>query len=90
MEGLSISTADRLRMQCRCAICSRARMDGTFAPATHGIEIVQATPIGHYGLNIAFSDGHARGIFPFTYLAELAAFEALPGETPVKPSGTVG
>jgi prepilin-type processing-associated H-X9-DG protein len=77
-------------MQCRCAICSRARVDGAFAPATLGIEIVQATPIGHYGLNIAFSDGHARGIFPFTYLAELAAFEALPGEAPVKPSGTVG
>ena len=77
-------------MQCRCAICSRARIDGAFAPATQEIEIVQATPIGHYGLNIAFSDGHARGIFPFTYLAELAAFEALPGEVPVEPSGTVG
>jgi DUF971 family protein len=68
--------ADRLRMQCRCAMCTRARIDGTFAPATQGIEIAQATPIGHYGLNIAFSDGHTRGIFPFAYIAELTAFEA--------------
>lgn len=76
-------------MQCRCAVCSRARIDGTFAPATQGLEIEQATPIGHYGLNIAFSDGHARGIFPFAYLAELAAFEALPGKAPVEASGIV-
>ena len=72
--------ADRLRMQCRCAICSRARIDGTLAPATQDIEIEHATPIGQYGVNLAFSDGHARGIFPFAYLAELAAFQAIPGE----------
>ena len=74
-------------MQCRCAVCTRARIDGTFAPATQGIEIAQATPIGHYGLNIAFSDGHTRGIFPFAYLAELAAFEAMPGATSVEAAG---
>lgn len=81
--------ADRLRMQCRCAICTRARIDGTFAPTTPGLEIGQATPVGHYGLNITFSDGHARGIFPFAYLAELAAFEAVPGEMLVEASGVV-
>jgi prepilin-type processing-associated H-X9-DG protein len=69
-------TADRLRLHCRCASCSRARIDGTFAPGLDGIEIEQVTPIGQYGLNILFSDGHARGIFPFAYLAELAAFQA--------------
>jgi prepilin-type processing-associated H-X9-DG protein len=76
-------------MQCRCAICSRARFDGTFAPATQGVEIEQATPIGHYGLNIAFSDGHARGIFPFAYLAELASFEAASGKMPVETPGVI-
>lgn len=79
--------ADRLRMHCRCAICRRAQIDGTFAPATREIEIEQATPIGHYGLNIGFSDGHARGIFPFAYLAELAAFEAVTDKTLVERSG---
>jgi prepilin-type processing-associated H-X9-DG protein len=34
------------------------------------IEAVNA--IGTYGVNIAFSDGHARGIYPWPYLAALA------------------
>ncbi len=68
--------ADRLRAGCRCALCTRARIDGTFAPVLSRIEIEQVTAIGQYGLNLVFSDGHARGIFPFTYLAELADFQA--------------
>lgn len=80
-DGQSLDVgADRLRLQCRCAICRRARIDGTFAPAAKGIEIDQATPIGQYGVNLAFSDGHSRGIFPFTYLAELAVFQAVAEE----------
>jgi prepilin-type processing-associated H-X9-DG protein len=74
--------ADHLRMQCRCATCTRARIDGTFAPA-EGLEIVQVAPIGQYAVNLAFSDGHVRGIFPFAYLMELAAFQAIAAETPV-------
>lgn len=84
-DGQSLDVgAERLRMQCRCAVCSRARIDGTFQPATQEIEIEQVTPIGQYAVNLVFSDGHARGIFPFAYLAELAAFQAVPGETLAK------
>jgi DUF971 family protein len=80
-DGQSLDVdATLLRMQCRCAVCTRARIDGTFAPAAQDIEIEQVTPIGQYGVNLAFSDGHARGIFPFAYLTELAAFQAIPGE----------
>ncbi len=86
-EGRSFEVgAKRLRMQCRCAVCSRARIEGTFAPAARDIEIEQATPIGQYGLNLAFSDGHTRGIFPFAYLAELAAFQAAGCETTAENS----
>jgi prepilin-type processing-associated H-X9-DG protein len=28
--------------------------------------------MGHYGVNITFSDGHARGIYPWSYLTELS------------------
>jgi DUF971 family protein len=70
-----------MRSQCRCAVCTRARIDGTFLPAAKDIEIEQVTPIGQYGLNVSFSDGHARGIFPLAYLAELAAFQATPADT---------
>ena len=76
-DGQSLAIeADRLRSHCRCAICTRARFDGTFVPK-EGLQIEQAAPIGQYGLNLAFSDGHTRGIYPFAFLAELAATEVI-------------
>jgi DUF971 family protein len=59
-----------LRAACRCAVCSRAKTDGA-APQNLGtIRITQCAPIGHYGVNIVFSDGHKRGIFPWSYAAD--------------------
>lgn len=64
-------TSSRLRMACRCAQCVRARMDGTLALAREEVTILAVDPMGHYGISIAFSDGHARGIYPWSYLAQL-------------------
>lgn len=64
-----------LRRACRCAGCTRARRGGAAIAAAVEISIVAATPVGGYGLNLAFSDGHERGIFPFSYLADLAQSE---------------
>src|ERR1700730_15872434 len=63
--------AERLRAACRCAWCTRARIDQTFAAAFDGVTIERLTPIGDYAINIAFSDGHARGIYPWTFLLTL-------------------
>jgi DUF971 family protein len=63
-------SAERLRLSCKCAHCTRARIDGRFPPAFPGIAIVGVTDLG-YGLNIAFSDGHWRGIYPKSYLVDL-------------------
>jgi DUF971 family protein len=63
--------AARLRAACRCAWCTRARIDGTFAPS-NAIAIDRITPVGDYAINIAFSDDHARGIYPWVYLRQLA------------------
>jgi prepilin-type processing-associated H-X9-DG protein len=63
--------AATLRMACRCAHCTRARIDGKFPAAFTGVTIDALTAMGHYGVNVAFSDGHARGIYPWSYLAEL-------------------
>lgn len=63
--------APRLRLACRCAHCTRARIDGKFPERFDGVTITAVNPMGHYGANITFSDGHARGIFPWSYLAEL-------------------
>lgn len=65
--------AQRLRAACRCAHCRRAQIDGVFAGQFPTVIITDVVPIGHYAVNLAFSDGHFRGIYPWSYLAELAA-----------------
>lgn len=63
--------AGMLRRSCRCAGCTQARAAGTAVPPEGDIRITGAEAIGGYALNLAFSDGHDRGIFPFAYLAGL-------------------
>jgi prepilin-type processing-associated H-X9-DG protein len=63
--------ATRLRAACRCAQCVRARLDGLFPQSFDSIAIVHVSAMGHYGVNIGFSDGHARGIYPWAYLSQL-------------------
>ncbi len=64
-------TAETLRGACKCAHCTRARFDERFPQRFPGIAIVEVADLG-YGLNISFSDGHNRGIYPKAYLASLA------------------
>lgn len=63
--------AEDLRLACKCAHCTRARFDGRFPATFPGIAITDIGDLG-YGLNISFSDGHNRGIYPKTYLLSLA------------------
>lgn len=65
--------AERLRAACRCAHCRRAQIDGVFPGEFPSVAITHVAPVGHYAVNLEFSDGHVRGIYPWTYLAELAA-----------------
>lgn len=62
--------AEPLRLACRCAHCQRARIDARFPTSFPGIAIVEVSDMG-YGVNVSFSDGHARGIYPKAYLVEL-------------------
>ena len=64
--------AERLRAACRCAWCTRARIDGAFAASFDGVAIERLAPIGGYAINVSFTDGHARGIYPWSYLQTLA------------------
>jgi DUF971 family protein len=63
--------AARLRAACKCAHCIRARIDGVFPDRFDGIAITGVAPIGAYAITIAFSDGHARGIYPWGLLLDL-------------------
>ncbi|WP_440642975.1 gamma-butyrobetaine hydroxylase-like domain-containing protein [Bradyrhizobium sp. PUT101] len=69
-DALSVS-AETLRLSCKCAHCTRARFDGRFPDRFPGIAITEIGDLG-YGLNISFSDGHNRGIYPKPYLLSLA------------------
>lgn len=63
-----------LRAHCRCAACEQQRRHGGAAPpADPALRLVQLAPIGDHGLNLGFSDGHARGIYPWTLLRQLGA-----------------
>ncbi len=67
-----ILDADALRVACRCAWCTKAKLQGEFPGAFSGLSIEQIKPIGGYAVNLHFSDGHDRGVFPWSYLRQLA------------------
>ena len=62
---------------CRCAECQFKRHHGTPINVPAAVRVTAVEPAG-YGVQLVFSDGHARGIYPWAYLAELAA-TAAPG-----------
>jgi DUF971 family protein len=64
--------ASRLRMACRCAGCRRARIDDEAKPPAASIALADVRLVGDHAVNIVFSDGHDRGIYPWSYLCELA------------------
>jgi DUF971 family protein len=64
--------APRLRAACRCADCRRERIDGDADADAGGATIAEVSLVGDHALNIVFSDGHDRGIYPWSYLRELA------------------
>lgn len=66
-----------LREACRCAECHFKRHHGLLIDAPRDVRITAIAPVG-YGVQLVFSDGHARGIFPWAYLAQLAPGQKLP------------
>ncbi|HJV68735.1 DUF971 domain-containing protein [Ideonella sp.] len=61
-----------LRARCRCAGCQqRHRTEGGHPEVAPAIRLAAIQPISDQGLNLVFSDGHGRGIYPWAYLHEL-------------------
>lgn len=73
VDGAYVLTAPRLRVACRCSACVAAVRNGHTPPAVPAVTIGSVRPVGRYAVNIGFSDGHERGVYPFSYLRELAA-----------------
>ena len=72
-DGTSATLPFRLlRERCRCAECGSARRKGSAVEAGETVAVTEALPCGSGAVQLVFSDGHSRGIFPFAYLRELA------------------
>ena len=66
-------SAQALRRACRCAACVRMRHDGAAPAVPPGIAITRIDAMGASAANIHFSDGHARGVFPWDYLWQISS-----------------
>jgi DUF971 family protein len=60
----------QLRNACPCAACRYVRLTGGQVEAEDDVTVVNIAPAG-YGVQFVFSDGHARGIYPWAYLETL-------------------
>lgn len=59
-----------LRRQCPCSQCRAFRLQGLTVRVDPRIRVVEVNAQG-YGVQLVFSDGHERGIFPWAYLSGL-------------------
>jgi DUF971 family protein len=64
--------AATLRRASRAATEIRRQADGIELTIRSGLYVAAIEPIGNYALRLFFSDGHDRGIYPWSYLRELA------------------
>ena len=70
--GTRLLEAETLRRASRAASEIRRQVDGIELVIPPGLYVSAVEPIGNYALRLSFSDGHDRGIYPWSYLRELA------------------
>jgi DUF971 family protein len=59
-----------LRAQCPCSSCRRAKQQPSVSADFGAIDVASIHSMG-YGVQLVFSDGHERGIYPWALLAEM-------------------
>jgi DUF971 family protein len=63
-----------LRSNCQCADCKKKNRDGIVGVTIAAdIKLTDIHPVGTYGIQLVFSDGHDRGIYPWVFLKTLTA-----------------
>lgn len=65
-----------LRRASRAATEIRRQVDGIEFAIAPRLRLAAVEPIGNYAVRLSFSDGHDRGIYPWSYLRELADRQA--------------
>ena len=68
--------ADILRHASRASSEVRRQADGVGLVLQPDITVDAVDLIGNYAVRLTFSDGHDRGIYPWSYLRELAGLQA--------------
>ena len=64
--------ASVLRRNSRSASARRALLDREQPSVSEDIRLTDLRLVGAYGVQLIFSDGHDRGIYPWSYLRQLA------------------
>lgn len=65
---------DYVRGYCPCAVCQghgASKVD--YQPPAAPVTPSSIAPVGNYAISIAWSDGHATGIYRFDFLREISA-----------------
>lgn len=65
-------SAETLRKKARDAYSRRALIDHGEIAVPADLTITGLSQVGAAGINVTFSDGHDRAIYPFDYLRELS------------------
>lgn len=60
-----------LRRSCRCADCVSIQRAGQAPAVATDLRLLRIVPVGSYAVQLVFSDGHERGIYPWAYLSAL-------------------
>jgi DUF971 family protein len=69
-----------LRRSCRCSVCENMRRAlDVVLPVADDVRLLKIEPVGPAALQLVFSDGHLRGIYPWTYLKQMAFGPATSG-----------
>ncbi|MGR7995369.1 gamma-butyrobetaine hydroxylase-like domain-containing protein [Xanthobacter sp. ZOL 2024] len=71
--AVSVLSAAHLRAHSPSAGARRARLAGLSTPVAADLTVSAVHLLGGYALNLVFSDGHDRGIYPWALLKALGA-----------------
>jgi DUF971 family protein len=68
---LSLLSCLALRKSCACSVCAQTQQRGTLTLIDADVAVDRLEVSGISGLQLFFSDGHYRGLYPWAYLREL-------------------
>ena len=80
-----------LREHCPCASCRdtppvvKTSPDPLPIYGKGPIQVTGATPVGHYAIQFSWNDGHATGIYSYSYLREICPCDHCRNEVKREP-----